>query len=230
MNAPVLSAQQVTAAYRGVPIVHGVDLEVAEGEIVGLLGRNGMGKSSLLGALFGLVARPSGTVAIDGRVMPPMRAELMAKAGVSFMPEDRGVIGTLTVAQNLALARRRQPPAIDPVPVYPLLTDRARQASGTLSGGQQQQLGIARAVLAGSRLIAIDELTHGLQPSMVTDTFDLLRRVADQGTGVLVVDQNPQLVAARCDRVLVMESGRITLDRRVGDGVLAEIEELLVLR
>ena len=226
----VLSVRGVVAAHRGIPVVHGIDLEVAPGEIVGILGRNGMGKSSLLDAIFGIVARPSGTVAIDGREIAPLRPELIARAGVSYLPEDRGVLPNLTVAENLALARRSTPPPVDPRSVYPLLTGRAKQAAGTLSGGQQQQLGIARAVIAGSRLIAIDELTHGLQPSMVRDTFQLLRDTAVRGVGVLVVDQNPELVAASCDRVLVIEAGRVTLDKKVEEGVLAEVSELLILK
>lgn len=226
----VLSVRGVVAAHRGIPVVHGVDLDVAPGEIVGILGRNGMGKSSLLDAIFGLVARPSGTVAIDGRLIPALRPELLARAGASYLPEDRGVLPTLTVAENLALARRTTAPPVDPRDVYPLLTSRAKQAAGTLSGGQQQQLGIARAILAGSRIVAIDELTHGLQPSMVRDTFQLLRDIARHGVGVLVVDQNPELVAASCDRVLVVESGRVTLDKNVGEGVLAEVSELLILK
>lgn len=226
----VLRARGITAAYRGIDVVHGVDLDVAEGEIVGVLGRNGMGKSSLLGALFGLVARPEGRVELDGVVIPARRPVAMARAGASFLPEDRGVFPTLTVAENLALARRRGAPARDLAEVYPLLRSRAAQAAGSLSGGQQQQLGIARAVLSARRLVAIDELTHGLQPSMVAETFALLRRVAETGTGVLVVDQNPALVAANCDRVIVIEGGTVRLDRRIGEGVLAEIRDLLVLR
>lgn len=226
----VLRARGITAAYRGIDVVHGVDLDVAEGEVVGVLGRNGMGKSSLLGALFGLVARPAGTVELDGVLIPPRRPVAMARAGASFLPEDRGVFPTLTVAENLALARRRGGSTQELAGVYPLLRSRARQAAGSLSGGQQQQLGIARAVLSARRLVAIDELTHGLQPSMVAETFALLRRVAETGAGVLVVDQNPALVAANCDRVIVIEGGAVRLDRRVGEGVLAEIRDLLVLR
>lgn len=226
----LLVARGVVAAYRGVDVVHGVDLSVGEGEVVGILGRNGMGKSSLLGAIFGIVARPRGEVSFAGRVMAPARPVAWARAGAAFLPEDRGVFPTLTVAENLALARRRGATGVDPMDAYPLLTERARQRAGTLSGGQQQQLAVARTVLAGERLIAIDELTHGLQPSMVAQTFTLLREVAATGAGVLVVDQNPELVAAHCDRVIVIESGRVHLDRPVTDGVMDEVRSLLVLK
>lgn len=226
----LLEARGVVAAYRGVEVVHGIDLSVDEGEVVGILGRNGMGKSSLLGAIFGIVARPSGEVGFAGRTMPAGRPGAWARAGAAFLPEDRGVFPTLTVAENLSLARRRDGTAIDPTDSYPLLTERARQRAGTLSGGQQQQLAVARTVLAGRRLIAIDELTHGLQPSMVAQTFTLLRRVAATGAGVLIVDQNPELVAAHCDRVIVIESGRVHLDRKVTEGVMDEVRRLLVLR
>lgn len=225
----VLHARGITGGYDGVPIVEGVDLTVDAGEIVGLLGRNGMGKSTLLGALFGTVDRLGGAVEVGGRTLAARSPDRSAAAGVAFLPEDRGVFPSLTVAENLRLARRGHRPAIDPLEVYPMLGERAAQPAGTLSGGQQQQLGIARAILAGSALVCIDELTHGLQPSLVTRTFAALRTVADSGVGVLFVDQNPDLVTASCDRVLVMEAGRTVLDRTVEDGVLEELRRLLVL-
>lgn len=225
-----LRARSVVAAYRGVEVVHGVDLEVGAGEIVGVLGRNGMGKSSLLGAIFGTVDRPAGTVEIGGSAIPPRRSVQAFRAGASFLPEDRGVFPSLTVRENLALARRAGGFRFDPAETYPMLAERAGQPAGTLSGGQQQQLGIARAVLATRCLLAIDELTHGLQPSMVAHTFRLLRRVADTGAGVLIVDQNPEVVARHCDRVLVVEGGSVVFDAAVEDGVVARLRDLLVLR
>jgi len=225
-----LSVRSLTGGYGGIPIVHEVSLTVGRSEVVALLGRNGMGKSTLLRSVFGTAARLRGTVTVCGRTVPPRRPHLLAAAGASLMPEDRGVFPSLTVAQNLELARRRYRPAVDPRDVFPLLTERAGQPAGTLSGGQQQQLGIARAVLAGSVLVSVDELTQGLQPSLVRDVFRMLRQIASAGAGVLVVDQNPDAVAGWCDRVLVMEAGRVVLDRPGGDGAAEALRALLVLR
>lgn len=230
LSVGALSVDSLTGGYGGIPIVHDVSFTVGRGEVVALLGRNGMGKSTLLRTIFGTAARMHGGVAVGGRTVSPGRPHLLAAAGASLMPEDRGVFPSLTVAQNLELARRRYRPAVDPRDVFPLLTERASQPAGTLSGGQQQQLGIARAVLAGSVLVGVDELTQGLQPSVVRDVFRMLRRIAESGVGVLVVDQNPDAVAGWCDRVLVMEGGRTVLDRPGGEGVADALRELLVVR
>ena len=214
-----------------VPFVQDVHLEVAPGELVGLAGRNGMGKSTTLRTAFGLATRFAGEVTIAGTRLPPGRPELTARLGASFMPEDRGVFPTLTVADNLELARRRgYRPAVDPRDVFPLLTERARQPAGTLSGGQQQLLGFARAVLAGSRLIAVDELTQGLQPSVVTEVMRVAAELAAAGIGLLVVDQSPQVLTRWCSRVLVMEGGRLVLDEVVTEQTAARVSDLLVLR
>ncbi|GGA67437.1 ABC transporter ATP-binding protein [Pseudoclavibacter endophyticus] len=210
-------------------MVGGVDLEVNSGEVVGVLGRNGMGKSSLLGAIFGLVDRPGGSVEIGGTRIPARKPVAASRAGASFLPEDRGVFPSLTVAENLALAKRRGAMPFEPTEVFPMLGERARQAAGSLSGGQKQQLGVARTVLSATSLLAIDELTHGLQPSMVVETFRLLRRVADSGLGVLVIDQNPELITRHCDRVLVMEGGRVALEATVGDDTLDRVRGILAL-
>ena len=147
------------------------------------------------------------------------------------MPEDRGVFPTLTVEENLALATRRSfTPAVDPREIFPLLTERRRQPAGTLSGGQKQQLGIARALLAGRRLIVVDELTQGLQPSVVRDVVAALGLVAATGVSVLVVDQHPVHTLDWCHRVLVMESGRLVLDAPIAAETRLRCHELLMLR
>ncbi|MFC7402317.1 ABC transporter ATP-binding protein [Citricoccus sp. GCM10030269] len=220
----------MTSGYAGIAVVHDVDLAVEPGEIVSLLGRNGMGKSTLLNSVFGTVSRLGGTVRVDGRTIPSMRPEAMSAAGASLLPEDRGTFPSLSISDNLELARRSYRPVIDPRDVFPLLTERSTQLAGTLSGGQQQQLGIARAVLAGSAYICVDELTQGLQPSVVEDVFSMLRHLAESGIGILMVDQNPEVVAQWSDRVLVMEGGRIVLNRTVDAGIGEELNELLSLR
>jgi ABC-type branched-subunit amino acid transport system ATPase component len=221
----------ITGGYGAVPFVHDIDLEVHPGEMVGVVGRNGMGKSTTLRTAFGLATRFAGTVTVAGTAVPPRRPDLLARLGASFMPEDRGVFPTLTIEENLELARvRGYRPAVDPRDVFPLLTERGRQPIGTLSGGQQQLVGFARAVLAGSRFVAIDELTQGLQPSIVSAVLDVARTLATEGTGLLLVDQSPQVITRWCDRVLVMESGRLVLDEPVTDASAARVSDLLLLR
>ena len=221
----------LTGGYGDVPVVHDLDLEVRPGELVGVLGRNGMGRSTALRTAFGLATRFGGTVTVAGEPMPPRRPDLLARRGASLMPEDRGVFPTLTVEENLQLARvRGYRPVIEPRDVFPLLTERAGQPAGTLSGGQQQLVGLARAVLAGSRLIVVDEVTQGLQPSIVTAVMELATALASAGVGLLLVDQSPLILTRWCHRVLVMEAGRLVLDEPVTDASTARVADLLQLR
>jgi len=228
---PLFRLAGLTGGHGAVPFVHDVDLEIGSGEMVGFVGRNGMGKSTTLMTAFGLATRFGGTVTVAGTDVPPRRPDVLARLGASLLPEDRGIFPTLTVAENLELARRRgYRPVIDPREVFPLLTERARQPAGTLSGGQQQLVGFARAVLAGSRFIAVDELTQGLQPSVVTAVLQLATQLAAEGVGLLLVDQSPQVVTRWCGRVLVMEGGRLILDEPVTETSADRVSDLLVLR
>jgi ABC-type branched-subunit amino acid transport system ATPase component len=214
----MLELDGLDAGYRDAQVIHGLDLRIAPGEVVALLGRNGVGKTTLLKTLFGLCRVFSGEIRIDGAPVPGGRPELLARKGFTLMPDDRGVFPGLTVEQNLRLAERRAyRPVVDVREVYPLLSDRAGQLAGTLSGGQKQQLGLARAMLAGSRLIAIDEFSQGLQPSVVEQSVAAVRAVADSGVAVLVVEQGPEIPLRFCDRVVVMVKGGIVLDAAVED-------------
>ncbi|MGI5132313.1 ABC transporter ATP-binding protein [Pseudonocardia sp. CA-107938] len=221
----------LTGGYGAVPVVHDLDLEIRPGEVVGMVGRNGMGKSTALRTAFGLATRHGGTVTLADAPVPPRRPDLLARRGASLMPEDRGVFPTLTVEENVRLAQvRGYRPAVDPRDVFPLLTQRARQPAGTLSGGQQQLVGLARSVLAGSRLVVVDEVTQGLQPSIVTEVMELVAALAADGVGLLLVDQSPQTLVRACHRVLVMERGRLVLDEPVTPATSARVADLLQLR
>jgi ABC-type branched-subunit amino acid transport system ATPase component len=221
----------LTGGYGEVPVVHDLDLEVRPGELVGVVGRNGMGRSTALRTAFGLATRFGGTVTVAGEPVPPRRPDLLARRGASLMPEDRGVFPTLTVEENLQLARvRGYRPVVEPRDVFPLLTERAGQPAGTLSGGQQQLVGLARAVLAGSRLVVVDEVTQGLQPSIVTAVMELAAALASAGVGLLLVDQSPLTLTRWCHRVLVMEAGRLVLDEPVTEASAARVADLLQLR
>lgn len=209
----MLEVDSLSSGYQDTQIVNDLDLWVEPGEIIGLLGRNGVGKTTLLNSVFGLCPRFGGEIRIDGDAVPPGRPEVLAKAGFTFLPDHRGVFPRLTVAENLRLARRAgyQPP-VDVREVYPLLAQRSGQPAGTLSGGQKQQVGLARAMLAGSRLIAIDEFSQGLQPSVVEDSMAALRTLARAGVAVIVVEQGPEIPLRLCDRIVVMVKGSIALD------------------
>ena len=227
----MLTLHALNGGYGQAAVVRDVNLAIGDGEVVALVGRNGMGKTTLLRTIFGLADRHGGEITFDGRPVPPRRPDVLARQGASLMPEDRGVFPALTVEENLALATRKTfRPVVDPRDVFPLLTERRRQLAGTLSGGQKQQLGIARALLAGSRLIVVDELTQGLQPSVVRDVVDALGQVAGTGVAVLVVDQHPDRALDWCDRVLVMESGRLVLDTPISAESRRRCHELLILR
>ncbi|NEK86129.1 ATP-binding cassette domain-containing protein [Blastococcus saxobsidens] len=214
----MLEVQGLHAGYRDARVVNGLDLRVEPGEIVALLGRNGVGKTTLLKSLFGLCSVFAGEIRVDGTPVPGGRPELLARSGCTLMPDDRGVFPGLTVEQNLRLAARRgYRPVVDVRAVYPLLSERADQLAGTLSGGQKQQLGLARAVLAGSRLIAIDEFSQGLQPSVLEASVEAVRTVARSGVAVLVVEQGPEIPLRFCDRIVVMVKGGIVLDATAED-------------
>jgi ABC-type branched-subunit amino acid transport system ATPase component len=227
----MLTLRALNGGYGQAAVVRDVNIEIGDGEIVALIGRNGMGKTTLLRTVFGLADRQGGEITFDGRPVPPRRPDVLARWGASLMPEDRGVFGSLTVEENLALATKKSfTPVVDPREVFPLLTDRRRQLAGTLSGGQKQQLGIARALLSGHRVIVVDELTQGLQPSVVRDVVDALEQVAATGVSVLIVDQHFDRAMDWCHRVLVMESGRLVLDAPIVAETRQHCHELLALR
>lgn len=207
----LLDIKGLSGGYKDIEIVNEVSFALHEGETLALLGRNGTGKTTLLRMIMGLADRSHGTVSIDGVPLPPRSPARLPRAGVTFIPDTRGVFPRLTVSENLRLARMNafRPCTLDVFSFFPALVPRSEQLAGTLSGGIQQQLAIARALMTGARLIIIDELTQGLQPSIVGLLVDVLVSVsAQQGIALLLVDQNPQLAMSICRRVMVMDHGR----------------------
>ena len=203
----------LSAGYDGIPVVRDLDLHIEPGAFVALLGRNGMGKTTLLRTIAGQLPRVGGSVELEEAPLPSGRSDAAARAGLSFLPDDRGVFPKLTVDENLRLARRRgYEPPVDVRALFPVIAERANVAAGDLSGGQKQQLGLARAILAGTRAIIVDEFSQGLQPSLVQASLEALRVIADSGVAVVLVDQSPTPLVDVASRVLAMERGAIVLD------------------
>jgi branched-chain amino acid transport system ATP-binding protein len=209
----VLELREMKVAYGGVEVVRGVDLSLAEGEVVGMIGPNGAGKSSVLRALCGLVRPSSGEVIFEGRVLNGMAPERIARLGLALVPEGRHVFKTLTVAENLKLAERGNGGSAvareQVLERFPILRTRAGEHADRLSGGEQQQLAIARALLGRPRLLVLDEPSLGLAPKTIDLIYDLLADLHEEGTTMLLVEQNAARTIDFCDRCLVLGGGRV---------------------
>jgi branched-chain amino acid transport system ATP-binding protein len=189
-------------------ILQGIDFHVQEGGVTALLGRNGVGKTTTLRALMGLVDR-RGRVTLDGADITATPTHRIVQRGVGYVPEDRDVFASLTVAENLRLAERNGNPQYDLVyDLFPELKQRAKQPAGTLSGGQQQMVAIARALLNENRVLLVDEPTKGLAPALVTSVATVLERVSELTT-VLLVEQNLGVVNRVARDAVVLDTGRV---------------------
>ena len=214
----MLSVHKLEVAYGGIKAVKGIDLEVGRGELVALIGANGAGKSSTLKALSGLLKPSAGRIDYDGAEITGKPAYHLVRRGLAMVPEGRGVFPRLTVAENLAMGAYihddKSAIARDFERVYalfPRLAERRAQPAGTLSGGEQQMLAMARALMCRPRLLLLDEPSMGLAPLMVQKIFETVRAVAAEGVTMLLVEQNAKLALETCDRGYVMESGAIVL-------------------
>jgi branched-chain amino acid transport system ATP-binding protein len=218
MSAPTLELDGLVVQHGAVTAVRGLSLAVDRGEIVGLIGPNGAGKSSTLHAVMGAVRPAGGDVRLDGRSIVGRRPEDVARAGVALVPEGRRIFGELTVEENLRLGlsarRRRDDPDADVERVYdlfPVVKDFRRRQAAALSGGQQQQLAIARALVADPRVLLLDEPSLGLAPRLVDVVFSALAAIRDRGLAVLLVEQRAQRTVALADRCHVISNGRLRL-------------------
>jgi branched-chain amino acid transport system ATP-binding protein len=214
---PLLELRDVGARYGALQALHGVDLSVDEGEVVAVLGANGAGKTTTLRAISGTV-RTSGEIGFAGKRLA-RRPESVARAGIAHVPEGRGTFAELTVEENLRLGAyvRRDRSAVKAdqdrvLERFPILAERRRQVAGTLSGGEQQQLALARALVQRPRLLLLDEPSLGLAPRLVADLFRVIAELNEkEGLSVLVVEQNATLALSVAARAYVLEVGRVAV-------------------
>jgi len=208
----LLSVRGLNAWYDESHIVRGIDLDVAAGEIVTLVGRNGAGKTTSLRAIMGMIAKRSGSVVFDGAHIGSWRSDRIAKRGIGFVPEERGIFATLSVEENLTLppvVSREAWPLDRIYRLFPILRERGAAGGNTLSGGEQQMLAIARILRSGARLILLDEPTEGLAPVIVNAIAELLLEIKQTGITVLLVEQNVRFATRVSDRHYLMVHGRI---------------------
>ncbi|MCC7547573.1 MAG: ABC transporter ATP-binding protein [Burkholderiales bacterium] len=214
----LLRVESLKISYGGINAVKGIDLEVAQGEMVALIGANGAGKTTTLKAICGVMKPAAGKVHYQGRDITALPSHVLVTMGMALVPEGRGIFGRLTVEENLDIGAytRRDKAATRAqlahvYEMFPRLKERRNQTAGTMSGGEQQMLAIGRALMSAPRLLLLDEPSMGLAPLMVQRIFDTIRRVAAEGVTVLLVEQNAKLALESSARGYVMESGKITL-------------------
>lgn len=210
----LLAIEGLVASRGGIPVIHDVTLEVGEQEAVCLLGRNGMGKTTLLRSVMGLTRTTEGRITFMGSEIQGRPAHKIASGGIGYVPQGRGIFSRLSVEENLLVGTRGRAPRMlrDMWELFPVLEDRRRQAGGTLSGGEQQMLAIARCLLTEPKLILLDEPTEGLQPSIVQHLAMVLPEIRDRfGLAYLLVEQNLDFAFAASDRGYVLERGEIAV-------------------
>jgi branched-chain amino acid transport system ATP-binding protein len=213
----LLEVQDLHAGYGSGDVLQGVSLQLAAGESVGLLGRNGMGKTTLMKALMGLLRQRRGVIRLAGQDVSAARPERIARLGLGYVPEGRGVFPNLSVRENLLMAARA-PAQGDAVwtlektlTTFPRLAERISHAGGQLSGGEQQMLAIGRALMTHPRVLLLDEATEGLAPLVVREIWHIVSLIRESGLAILIVDRNARAVLAHTDRALVLEKGRVAL-------------------
>jgi branched-chain amino acid transport system ATP-binding protein len=234
-NSALIDVEDIHTYYGKSHILHGVSLRVGRGEVVGLLGRNGVGKSTTLKTIMGLVNPSRGKVRFEGSPITGMPAHRLARIGIAYVPEDRRIFRLLTVMENLrtgldrhGMSEPRKQALLNKVFAYfPVLAERRNQAGGTLSGGEQQMLAIARAMMLEPKIILLDEPTEGLMPRMVSQIREIIEVLHREGVAILLVEQNVPLTLEASQRVYIMEKGSVrhhclASELRVNDAVIQQ--------
>jgi branched-chain amino acid transport system ATP-binding protein len=214
---PLVLVEDVHTYYGKSHILHGVSLKVGAGEVVGLLGRNGVGKSTTLKTIMGLVRPSHGAVLLEGHAITGLPPHKLARRGIGYVPEDRRIFRLLTVMENLrtgldrdGVTEDKRRALLDKVFTYfPVLAERRNQAGGTLSGGEQQMLAIARAMMLEPKIILLDEPTEGLMPRMVSQIRQIIEVLHNEGVAILLVEQNVPLTLEASQRLYIMEKGSV---------------------
>jgi urea transport system ATP-binding protein len=233
--APILKVTELCSNYGATPILRGVNLAVGKGEIVAIIGRNGVGKTTTMRCLIGLLRATGGSIRYQGEEIAHLPADARARRGIGYIPQGREVFPRMTVEENLAVGeligggrtRRRLDVAYE---YFPILNERRKQMAGTMSGGQQQQLAIGRALVGQPGLILLDEPSEGIQPSIVQLICRVLREIRDnEGTTIVFVEQNLDTILALAERCYVMEKGQVVGDIAHGSVSRGSVRQHLLL-
>jgi branched-chain amino acid transport system ATP-binding protein len=218
-----LALDEIDAFYGDSHVLHGVSFRLGEGRLLGLLGRNGAGKSTSMNVTVGLVPPRRGAVSVYGRAVTGRTPEAIAALGVALVPQGRRVFRSLTVRENLAVAGRKPEGGtpmwtLDSVSgLFPRLRERGKQIAGSLSGGEQQMLAIGRALMSNPRVLLMDEPSEGLAPQIVAEVMATIRRLKAQGLSIVLVEQNAKLVFDVADDIVVLNSGRVVVEGSVSE-------------
>ncbi len=230
-GAAMLRIENLQAWYGASHVLQGIDIDVGRGEIVCLIGRNGAGKTTTLKSVMGLLPKVKGRVVFEGEDLLPRPAQARFRSGLAYVPEERRIVAGLTVRENLRLGlvaaanRKREAEAIAKMAeIFPRLAERLDQIAVTMSGGEQQMLAIARAMMAEPKLIMLDEPSEGIMPVLVDEMFDLFARLRDAGTTMLLVEQNVSLALDIADRAYVLDQGAIV--HQAAAAMLRDNEEI----
>ena len=225
---PILAVQDLQGWYGESHVLHGVSFDVRPGEVVTLLGRNGAGKTTTLRAIIGILGRREGSITVEGTETIRMQARLIARLGVGYVPEERGIFASLTVQENLMLPPRVKPgglPVEQIFALFPNLKERLSSPGTKLSGGEQQMLAIARILRTGAKILLLDEPTEGLAPVIVQQIGRTIRRLKGEGFTIVLVEQNFRFAQTVADRHYVVEQGRV-VDTIANDALDANIDKL----
>lgn len=214
----LLKLDQVCAGYGDLQVLYNVCIHVDEGEVVSLVGSNGAGKTTLLRIISGFVPIRSGTVTFCGKDLMAVKPHHKAELGIAHIPQGRGILGTLTVKENLIMGAYPKASRatvnekiLESYRMFPILEERQNQMAGSLSGGEQQMLAIARALMINPKLLMLDEPSLGLAPIIVKDMFEIISRVSKQGVSILIVEQNLKQALSVADRGYVLETGKVVM-------------------
>jgi branched-chain amino acid transport system ATP-binding protein len=227
-RAPLLAVDQLQAWYGESHILHGVNFEVYPGEVVTLLGRNGAGKTTTLKSIMGIVGQRTGSIRFEGRELIKLMSDKIARTGIAFCPEERGIFATLDVEENLFLPPQLKPGGLSAAQVFelfPNLKERLHSQGTKLSGGEQQMLAIGRILRTGARLLLLDEPTEGLAPVIIQQIGKTIKMLKEQGFTILLVEQNFRFASTVADRYYIMEHGKV-VEKFANSELDAKLEKL----